>query len=190
MVNIRLATPNDIPSIESLLAHGVRSKMNRGDLAWGEKAADSSELEAIIAASNMYVAYTEQGVVGVFMLFWDDSTRWGQQPPIAGYLHRFVIAPGMRGQNIGSTVLELIYQEVARNGRQCLRLTCPANNQQLQTYHLRNGFVRVDAIAKPAHTAQPMAYFERHVSGTTEQRSSAPQIVRKKFRLPFTQRYE
>ncbi|MBL8122153.1 GNAT family N-acetyltransferase [Candidatus Saccharibacteria bacterium] len=189
MIQIRLATPADIPDIQMILAHGVRSKMNKGDLAWGEAAADPGELEAIIEAGSMYIAYREQEIVGVFMLFWDDAIRWGKQPPIAAYLHRFVVASGLRGQHIGGKILELMCQEVARHGREYLRLTCPAANQQLQAYHLKNGFVRADAIARPAHTAQPMAYFERHVSGDTEQRA-AKQPLRKKFRLPFTQRYE
>ncbi|QQS20398.1 GNAT family N-acetyltransferase [Candidatus Saccharibacteria bacterium] len=189
-IEIAPAIEEDIPDIQSILSHGIRSKMYRGDLAWGETTTDETNLKAIVAGGNMYVAHTDEEIVGVFMLFWDDLARWGKQPPIAGYLHRFVVAPGLRGQHVGSQIIDLICAEVAKQGRQYLRLTCPSDNEKLQSYHLSHGFVRADSKAVSSHLPQPMAYFERHVSGTTEQPSLASQDAKKKFRFPFTQRYE
>jgi GNAT superfamily N-acetyltransferase len=127
----------------------------------------------------MYVAYTEEEIIAVFMLFWDDPARWGQQPPVAGYLHRFVVAPGLRGQNVGGQIMDLICVEVARHDRQYLRLTAPASNKKLQQYHLQNGFVRADHKANPSRLSEPIAFFERptgnltpeHFTGTASQGS-------------------
>ena len=141
----------------------------------------------------MYVAYTEEDIVAVFMLFWDDPGRWGQQPPIAGYLHRFVVAPGLRGQNVGSQIIDLICEEVAKNGRQFLRLTAPADNEKLKAYHLKNGFTRADGKAHPSHTTEPTAFFERLISGEN-QLDSAPRtkksIAQKLRNIRIGHRYE
>jgi ribosomal protein S18 acetylase RimI-like enzyme len=134
-IGIAPAIDEDIEDIQAILEHGIRSKMYRGDLAWGENATDENQLMNIIAGGNMYVAYTEEAIIAVFMLFWDDPGRWGQQASDAGYLHRFVVAPGLRGQNVGSQIIDLICQEVAKHGRQYLRLTAPADNEKLKAYH-------------------------------------------------------
>ncbi len=160
-IGIAPAIDEDIEDIRAILEHGIRSKMYRGDLAWGEAATDEKQLKAIVAGGNMYVAHTEEDIVAVFMLFWDDPGRWGQQPPVAGYLHRFVVAPGLRGQNVGSQIIDLICKEVAKNGRQFLRLTAPADNEKLKAYHLKNGFTRADHKANPTQLTEPIAYFER-----------------------------
>ena len=160
-ITISLANNQNIPEIEAILAHGVRSKMNHGDLAWGMTATDEGELEAIIAAGNMFVASRDGEIVAVFMLFWDDPARWGKQPPVAVYLHRFVVASGLRGQHIGEQIIALICKEIARRGRQYLRLTCPSGNKKLQDYHLKNGFTRADHKANPTQLTEPIAYFER-----------------------------
>lgn len=188
-IGIAPAIDEDIPDIQAILSHGLRSKMYRGDLAWGEAATDESQLKAIIAGGNMYVAYNEEDITGVFMLFWDDPARWGQQPPVAGYLHRFVVAPGLRGQNVGSQIIDLICAEVAKHGRQYLRLTCPSGNKDLQAYHLKNGFTRADHKATPAHLSEPVAYFERSATdGTPEAHAPTrkPSLI-DKFRRRFDQ---
>lgn len=160
-IAITKAIEEDIEDIQAILGHGIRSKLYRGDLAWGENVTDENQLKSIIAGGNMYVAYNEEDILAVFMLFWDDPARWGVQPPVAGYLHRFVVAPGLRGQHVGSQIIDLICQEVAKNGRQYLRLTAPADNEKLHTYHLKNGFARADEKACPTHLFQPTAFFER-----------------------------
>jgi ribosomal protein S18 acetylase RimI-like enzyme len=192
-IGIALAIDEDIPDIELLLSHGIRSKMNHGDLAWGATATDEGELEAIIAAGNMYVAYSEEDIVAVFMLFWDDPARWGQQQPVAGYLHRFVVAPGLRGQHVGEQIIGLMCEEIAKHGRQYLRLTCPSSNKKLQEYHLKNGFTRADHNASPAHLSEPVAFFERPVTGElakVAQTSAKKSFAQKLRSVRFGQRYE
>ena len=192
-IGIAPAIDEDIEDIQAILEHGIRSKMYRGDLAWGENATDENQLMNIIAGGNMYVAYTEEAIIAVFMLFWDDPGRWGQQPSDAGYLHRFVVAPGLRGQNVGSQIIDLICQEVAKHGRQYLRLTAPADNEKLKAYHQKNGFVRADEKAHPSHATDPTAFFERLVSG--EAQSNPSPRVKKSFAqkirtVRFGRRYE
>ncbi len=170
-INARPATNQDIPTVKAMLAHGMQGKHYRGDLAWDETSTDDESLSAIIEAGNLYIAEGPHGPVGTFMLFWEDPARWGQQPPIAGYLHRFVVGPGLRGQHVGDQILDLAAQEVANHGKQYLRLTCPAGNHRLQAYHLAHGFTRADSKATAQHTTTPIVYFERAVVDTPEQQT-------------------
>ena len=172
-IEIGPATNEEIPEIEAILAHGVRSKMYRGDLAWGETITNEDRLRATIAGGNMYLAYSGDDIIGVFMLFWDDPVRWGQQPPDSGYLHRLVVAPGLRGDNVGGQIIDLICHSLADQGRTYLRLTCPSGNQQLQRYHLAHGFVRADSKARPARSPDALAYFERPVIEKPEERNAS-----------------
>ncbi len=190
-IGIAPAIDTDIPSIQHILSHGLRSKMYRGDLAWGETVIDEARLQALVAEDIVYLARTEKAILAVFMLFWDDPARWGSQPPVARYLHRFVVAPGLRGQNIGGHIIDLICAEVARHDRQYLRLACPSGNKQLQAYHLQNGFIRADHKATPAHMQESTAYFERSVIDTIQdtQISAKKQSFFGKLQRHFGQKY-
>ncbi|QQS17837.1 GNAT family N-acetyltransferase [Candidatus Saccharibacteria bacterium] len=147
-IGIAQAIEEDLEDIRAILEHGIRSKMYRGDLAWGESVTDESQLKAIINGGNMYVAYTEEEIVAIFMLFWDDPSRWGQQPPIAGYLHRLVVAPGLRGQHVGSQIIDLICLEVAKMVDSSCALP-PQPIMKTESVSPKNGFTRADAKANP-----------------------------------------
>ena len=176
-LRVRRAITEELPAISSILYYAVHAKMHHGDLNWGDKAYGSDELSAQITAGVVYVALLGDDIVGTFRMEWQDDGMWGAQPPIAGYVQRFAVASGYRGQRLGSRIFDLAAQVVERQGRQYVRLTCPIGNEKLRAYHESNGFLRADGKASPVHPAYAAAYYEKPVNEgvvmQSEQQSSS-----------------
>lgn len=51
-----------------------------------------------------------------------------------------LLHPGCVASMLASRIIDLMCEEIAKHGRQYLRLTCPSSNKKLQEYHLKNGF--------------------------------------------------
>lgn len=174
-LSIRPAVQGDLPAITAILDQAVGSKMYHGDLAWGDKAYDDAALAAAINRGTLFVAeLKDAGIVATFRLELQDDTLWGPQPPVAVYVQRFATAGGFRGQKLGQQIFDLIAQTVRNNGRQFIRLICPAENTKLCAYHESNGFTRVDFKAKPSFTSTPVVYYERLVDPNYQEPQSAP----------------
>ncbi len=88
-----------------------------------------------------YFFIEKSGVLaGMFRLMYTDEEYWGQQADSAAYVHSLAIKMGFEGQNIGSTVLQTIAQDLKEKGIDFLRLDCKADNEQLCNYYMRQGF--------------------------------------------------
>lgn len=171
-LTIQRATTADVPTIVDILSYGVRNKIRRGDLAWGEKNIEAASVEPFIANGTAYIALLDSHVVGTFMLNWQDEINWGKQQQPACYLQRFAVASGYSGRNIGGQILDLVATTVNDQGNlQSIRLVCPSANTKLRAYYEKQGFGRADAIAKPLLPRTDIVYYERIVSNT----SSRPQ---------------
>lgn len=164
-VTIRPATNEDMPTILSVLNYGVRNKIRRGDLAWGEKDIEPNSIIPFVQNGTAYIADLNGQPVGVFMLDWQDEINWGLQPPTACYLQRFAVAAGFGGQNIGGQILDLVAETIkSQRNLSSIRLVCPSSNAKLRAYYEKRGFIRADSKAKPAMPRTTVVYYERNVS--------------------------
>lgn len=93
-----------------------------------------------------------QEIVATFRLVWSDPVFWGEQPPIAGYLHKLAVKRAFSHQGIGTRILELAQNQVTQNGRNYLRLDCVASNSYIVGYYKAHGFkpIKVVKIKLPA----------------------------------------
>ena len=168
-LHLRKATENDLQTVLDILNHGTRSKIRRGDLAWGMSDHDPESVKQIIDQGMFYLAISGEAIVGTCALSWQDAHMWGNQPPIAGYIQRFASAPGYSGQGAGGKIMDLLVEEIAKAGRQCLRIAVPSNNIKLRAYYEAHGFTRADdRIIPPTHPSYSAAYYERQVSGSIQ----------------------
>lgn len=148
-IQLRRASESDLQTIVGILNDGTRSKLRRGDLAWGMTDHDPEKVRAMVAQGIFYLAYSGETPVGVCAVAWQDPGIWGVQPPQAGYIQRFAVKGVMNGMSIGSRMLDLMLEEVAKTGRQYLRLAVPSGNTKLRTYYENHGFTRADAKVRP-----------------------------------------
>lgn len=165
---IQRATTSDIPTILSILSYGVKNKIRRGDLAWGEKDVEANAIEPYVQEGTAYIALLDNQVVGTFVLDWQDEVNWGPQPQTACYLKRFAVATGYHGQNIGGQILDLLANTVKTQGNlSSIRLVCPSVNTKLRAYYEKQGFTRADSNAKPTLPRTDIVYYERIVVPST-----------------------
>lgn len=167
-VTITRATAQDIPAVISVLNYGVKNKIRRGDLAWGETDIDPASITHFVQNGTAYIASIDEKIVGTFMLDWQDEVNWGKQPPSSCYLQRFAVAAGYGGQNIGGQILEQVAKIIKEQGAlSSIRLVCPSANTKLRAYYEKQGFVRADAKAHPTLPRQHIVYYERAIGDAT-----------------------
>ena len=164
-ITIQRATISDIPTILSILNYGVKNKIRRGDLAWGEKDIEASAIEPYIQNGTAYITLFNTQIVGTFILDWQDEVNWGAQPQIACYLRRFAVAAGYHGQNIGGQILDIVANTIKEQGNlSSIRLVCPSANTKLRAYYEKQGFSRADGKAKPSLPRTDIVYYERIIT--------------------------
>lgn len=142
-LNIRKVKTFDAPVVAAILTDAVRRKLYHGDTAWGSGEFTIEEMQRLIEKSPTYLAYQNGDAVGTVALQWEDTRVWGDQPPVAGYIHRLAIKEGCEGQGMGEKIISWAGNEVSLQGRRLLRLDCDEKNEKLCAYYERLGFKKV-----------------------------------------------
>ena len=73
-------------------------------------------------------------------LLWQDEEVWGQQPPVAAYVHGLVVSEQHRGDGLGSALLRWAAAQARVRERTRLRLDCGEVNDALRRYYTHQGF--------------------------------------------------
>ncbi|WP_323379539.1 GNAT family N-acetyltransferase [Streptomyces durbertensis] len=82
-------------------------------------------------------------VVGAWELWWEDPGAWGEQPPVAGYVHRLMVDRELAPRGTGRLMLERAERRIAAAGRELCRLDCVAHNPRLREYYVAAGYTVV-----------------------------------------------
>jgi GNAT superfamily N-acetyltransferase len=92
-----------------------------------------------------FVKYGEE-IIATFRLQWDDEMFWGKRNDASGYLHSFTTSRKLKGQEIGTLVLEWIEDLCRKNRKDFLRLDCGAAISGLCRYYEKHGFKNVGEV--------------------------------------------
>jgi len=136
----RRAELEDVLDLVKILSAAVDYKQAHDDQSWGSEAYSEREVRGLLKSNETYVLLDGGEIVATFGLTWDDPEIWGEQPPNAGYLHRMAVKSSSHGQGIGQSIIGWVEAEVARRGKQFLRLDCDARNEKLCRYYESQGF--------------------------------------------------
>lgn len=90
---------------------------------------------------NLYVLKSDQQIVGALALLNDDELWSDTETVSAYYIHHLV--SDMRYPGVGKQMLEQAEKIAAIEHKECLRLDCAVDNQALNAYYQRLGFVWV-----------------------------------------------
>lgn len=161
-LSVKVAKTEDAEALAEILSSGVRNKVAHGDMAWGTEPYTGEELLGRIEKGSTYVAKLGNQPVGTLVMIWDDETTWGEQPPIAAYVHQLAIKDGYTGMDLGRQLLDWAGQQAANNGKEFLRIDFPPDNESLKSYYENLGFQWVEnrEISAP-HGAYNAALYER-----------------------------
>jgi ribosomal protein S18 acetylase RimI-like enzyme len=91
-----------------------------------------------IERGETYLARENGEVAGTITLRWEDPAFWGEQPPVAGYVHGVAVRRKFAGR--GPELLEWAADRVREADRDRLRLDCRTDNAELRAYYEQLGF--------------------------------------------------
>ncbi|WP_215141280.1 GNAT family N-acetyltransferase [Exiguobacterium qingdaonense] len=143
---IRLATKRDATSIANLIEQRAVALNEQGSDQWTEYL-EQDLVERVlidIATGNVYVFEENHQILASIALLppdewddnlWDDSER-GQ------YIHRIVVSEKLKGRGVGQLLMRHVLNEADED--EPIRLDCVADNEFLNDYYPRFGFVYVD----------------------------------------------
>jgi ribosomal protein S18 acetylase RimI-like enzyme len=145
-LTFRPARPEDLRQIVDILSEAAAWAKARGVERWWSVPFPEAWVRSGIERGDVVVAESRSRIVGTLMLTRQDLLMWGEQPPVAGYIHRVAIRREFAHQGLGRRILEWAATEVRSWGRVKLRLDCLATNESLVTYYRNQGFREVGRI--------------------------------------------
>lgn len=142
-ITIERATERDADAVLAILQDAARWLLSRGIEQWRPEHFQRNALLRHIARGEVFVARRDGQAVGTLSLSWDDLAVWGEQPPVAGYVHGLAISRAEGGRGLGRALLDWAGRRTAAAGRPLLRLDCMTANPVLRAYYERAGFTYV-----------------------------------------------
>jgi ribosomal protein S18 acetylase RimI-like enzyme len=136
-VKVERATPEELEQVVAVLSEAAGWLRSRGIEQWPHPY-PAEWVAASIERGETYLARLNGAVVGTITLRWDDPAFWGEQPPVAGYVHGVAVRREFAG--LGSELLEWADEQVRVEGRDLLRLDCRSDNERLRRYYEERGF--------------------------------------------------
>jgi GNAT superfamily N-acetyltransferase len=134
-----------------VLSESARWLKSRGIEQWPDPF-PPDPVERSIARGETFLVRAADEVAGTVTLRWSDPLFWGEQPPVAGYVHALAVRREFAG--LGAEVLDWAGEQVREAGRSLLRLDCRSENARLRQYYERHGFVhRGDTIVEDFQTS-------------------------------------
>jgi ribosomal protein S18 acetylase RimI-like enzyme len=137
-MRIERARPDELREVVDVLSETASWLRSLGIEQWPAPF-PPEPVEASIARGETYLARVGEEVVGTITLRWEDASFWGEQPPVAGYVHAIAIRRAFAG--LGPELLAWADEQVAAAGRELLRLDCRTENVKLRAYYEDLGFV-------------------------------------------------
>lgn len=141
----RLAGDDDLTELVRLRDAAARWQQGAGIDQWkpGELGAD--HFRARMRAGEVWLATLGPGgpSAGAWELWWDDLAAWGEQPPVAGYVHRLMTDRRTAPPGAGRLMLAEAERRIAAAGRSLCRLDCLAGNARLRRYYQDAGYAVV-----------------------------------------------
>ena len=142
---IRLATPNDIPELLSLLKRVVPIMHASGNFQWDDTYPNEAVFSDDIARAQLWVAEIEGKLAGVSAITTDQEPTYAEvgwditEPAIV--THRLAVDPDFRGKGVAKALL-LQADEVARQREiPVLRIDTNTQNQVTQKLFPGLGYV-------------------------------------------------
>lgn len=148
-LTVRSATLSDLPTILEVLTEAARWGWARGIENWWPIPYPADRVRPGIERGEFVVGERSGLVVGTLRLSKEDPRTWGEQPPVAGYVHQLAVRRSLQGEGIGKAMLEWAAVTVRAWGRSKLRLDCLATNESLVRYYRELGFREVGRIPSP-----------------------------------------
>ncbi|WP_081078513.1 bifunctional GNAT family N-acetyltransferase/NUDIX hydrolase [Burkholderia territorii] len=172
--SIRRATAHDVPILKQVRNDAHAKKVSYRDYAWGKDGDGFSEnwVRNNVSQKEVYVVELEGTVVATFSLVLDEDRHWGEQEPIAGYVHGLSVREGFNGRGLGSFMLDWCGNKISALNRQFVRLDCAAENTRLCAYYESLGFISAGRYVEPGAGGYVWSLYEKAAKPLRERRAA------------------
>ena len=148
-MNIEPARRDDLDEVQAILSEAARwVSEERGIVQWPQPF-PRSRVDEAFARGELYVARVGGETAATFTLQWEDELFWGEQPPVAGYIHAVAVRREHAG--IGRDLIAWAEQTVREAGLPLLRLDCMRDNARIRRYYEDLGFEHRGDVVVGAH---------------------------------------
>lgn len=151
-VTIRRATAQDEQTVTHLWVRAAELLRELGTDQW-QYPVRTENIRQAIATGTCWIVENDGGdPIGTVTL--DDVADprlWtpADQPDQAYYVHRLVLAPHVRGDELGSAILDWAGGRAKGDGKRWLRLDAWSANPGLHRYYLNRGFQFIRQVEAP-----------------------------------------
>lgn len=149
---VAMAQPEDTENIISLLIEIAEWLSSRGLSQWGGllEGNDSHDTVGAIQNGNVFIFKLGTEIAGLVMLLckpspWDIQ-MWGDKAHDtdgAVYLHRLAVRRKHARTGLGQSILNWCSTGIRFADKQLIRLDCVAENDTLNSFYTRNGYLYV-----------------------------------------------
>ncbi|MEU9255249.1 GNAT family N-acetyltransferase [Streptomyces sp. NPDC048270] len=137
----RRAEEKDAGLLVRLYDQAARWMRKHGIEQWKPGDKDAAHFRSKMREGEVWIAAGADGqVCGAYELWWSDEEAWGVQPPVAGYVHRLMVAREAAPAGTGRRMLEHAERRIAWTGRERARLDCVSTNPRLLAYYRAAGY--------------------------------------------------
>ncbi len=140
-ISVVPATPDDLPTVRSVLAEAMAWLAERNMPLWTEDLISPERVSAELAAGWFYLAVQKDVVVGILMFQSEDLEFWSDIPPGESmFVHRLAVRRSFAGGNVSTAMLQWAIEQCQILGKQYLRLDCVADRARLRSIYEKFGF--------------------------------------------------
>ena len=152
VVNTRMS---DLPFIYRLFDKAMVYQKRNGYPVWPDY--DRAVLQQDIKDQRQFKVLTQQGTQGVFSICYSDPIVWREcDQGDAIYLHRIVVNPVFKGQELVRKVLDWARAQAKEQKLPFIRMDTWADNPTMIAYYQRFGFEIVDHYTTPESEELPI----------------------------------
>lgn len=148
--------PNDLPVIYKLFDDSILYQEKNGYISW--RGYDQQAIIRDIQNGDQYKIVVGNQVAIVFSVCYTDKIIWRTMDKNDSiYLHRIVVNPAFKGQQLFGRILDWAIGQAKSKGLQFVRMDTWAENKNIIDYYKKFGFVFIenyttpDTVELPAH---------------------------------------
>ena len=146
--------PSDRPFIYWLFDGAIAYQKKYKYPVWAD---DKDVLQQDIEDQRQYKVLTGDGMAGIFTVYYTDPIVWRERDRgDAIYLHRIVVNPNFKGQQLFGKVLNWAKQRTAEQKLRYIRMDTWADNPTIIAYYQRFGFNSIDYYTTPESEELPV----------------------------------
>jgi GNAT superfamily N-acetyltransferase len=140
-MNIRQAQPQEAALVADVLLSAAAKIRARGEIIWDPPEVSEAAVEGDVRAGRFYIAFDDEGPVGVFRFDLEDRYFWPEIPEgSSAFVHKIAVYPQKQGSGVAHVLLDRARELARQRGCQYLRLDCVSGKPGLRAVYEGFGF--------------------------------------------------